>query len=624
MDGSSHRGCRGSTLSLLFGAFALVAVVAALAPLAAAQSADIQAPGVNIKAEESGKAEIEALGVSIKVTPPEVRELPEGEAIDLSGAWKFKGDWQESGLSEKWYQPEFDDSDWRTLHVPASWESQGINTNNPRWPVRTDNCGYNGFAWYRRHFTVPESWTEARVVLRIGSIWDEDWTYVNGQAIGQSTGPDVWDQRRQYLIPPDVLRPGEDNVIAIRVFDSVHEGGIAEGPVELLSISEEAAAAAAETREYTRTRGDLVRFGSSITIDADEKIRGDVVAFGGNVDVAGYIEGDLAAIGGSVHLLDGARVDGDITTVGGRIDQDPGAIIGGEMVEVGSGITLPGSWFGKEHGKGWRDHPRWAFPTAGLLGGIVLWAFLVLLAALLFRDRLETMATVLPVYPGRAVLYGLAGIVLTPAALLAVVLVGVFVTVLLVITLVGILLIPAVWAGVAALCLVPLLLLLAGVIAVWLAIGKALATALKKPDLHPIWAALIGLVVVAVAARLPVVGGLVVFTLIIFGFGLAVMTGFGADPEWAHKRLGLRRRPPAPPEPPPASETPPAHEIQPVEEATPTDDEASPEMEAEGPAADEPPDAVGGTDEQPQSESDELKGSPEEAGGEGPAREPES
>ncbi|MBN1461435.1 MAG: beta galactosidase jelly roll domain-containing protein, partial [Armatimonadetes bacterium] len=431
MDGSAQGSRRSTMLSLAFGTIAVLVVALAPATVAAAQSAEIQAPGVNIKAEESGKAEIEALGVSIKVTPPEVRELPEGEAIDLSGTWKFKGDWLESGLSEGWYQPEFDDSDWRTLHVPASWESQGILTENPRWPAKASNCGYNGFAWYRTRFVVPESWADGRVELRLGQVWDEDWTYLNGTKLGQTTGLEAWDRRRRYLIPPDLLKVGQENVLAIRVLDREHEGGLAVGPVELVNVSEEAAAAAAETREYWRTRGDVVRFGSGITIDADERIRGDVVAFGGDVDVAGYIEGDLAAVGGSVHLLEGARVDGDVTAVGGDIEQEPGAIIGGEIVEVGPGISLPGAWFSREYAKGWRDHPRWTFPTVGLLGAIVVWGFLALLATLLFRERLETMAAALPVYPGRAVLYGLAGFVLLPAAVVADALVGTFLTVLL-------------------------------------------------------------------------------------------------------------------------------------------------------------------------------------------------
>jgi hypothetical protein len=605
MNGPAQREGRTSLLWLTAALAAALAVGLMAAPAALAQGADVELPGVTVKVEESGETAVEALGVSIKVTPPEVNQTREGETIDLSGVWKFKGDWLESGLSEGWYQPEFDDSEWRELHVPASWESQGVDTNNPRWPVKTDECGYNGFAWYRKHFSVPEDWLEARVLLRIGRVWDEDWTYVNGQSIGQMTGPDVWDQLREYLIPPDVLRPGEDNVVAIRVFDSRHEGGIAEGPVELVNASSAEAGAAGvlppREREYTRTRGDLVRFGSSVTIDADEKVLGDVVAIGGSVEVSGYVTGDVAAVGGSVRILDGARIDGAVTGIGGGIHQDPGATVGGELVEVGPGVSLPGRWFGEEHAEPWRHGPRRVVPTIGLLGAFLVWGFLALLSVLLFRDRLETMAAALPVHPGRAVLYGLAGFVLTPAALVATVLVGAFVTAVLVITLVGILLVPAVWAAVGALSIGWVLLLAAGVVAVWLGVGKAVAAALKRPDIHPVWAALVGLVLVAIAGQLPVIGGLVIATLIIFGFGLAIMTGFGTDPEWAQRRLGFRTSPPSP-QGPTTRAAPLSGQVErTAEEALPEEEAALPEAEPEGPPsahsteagaeADEPEDA---------------------------------
>jgi hypothetical protein len=592
--------------SLLWVTVAVVALAVGLTgpPALHAQPVDIEGPGLTVKSDESGATEVEMPGLSVKVTPPEVHQTPDGETIDLSGVWRFKGDWLESGLSEGWYKPEFDDSEWRELHVPGSWESQGINTNNPRWPVKTDECGYNGFAWYRKQFSVPENWLEARVLLRIGGIYDEDWTYINGQSIGQMTGADVWDQQREYLIPPDVLRPDEDNVIAIRVYDSQREGGIVEGPVELVNVSAEGAAAVPppDAREYTRTRGDVVRFGSSVTIDADEKVLGDVVAIGGSVEVSGYVTGDVVAVGGSVRIRDGARVDGaHVTAVGGGIHQDPGATVGGELVEVGPGITLPGGWFGEERAEPWGHGPRRVVPAIGLLGAFLVWGFLALLSVLLFRDRLETMAAALPVHPGRAVLYGLAGFVLTPAALVATVLVGAFVTAVLVITLVGILLVPAVWAAVGALSIGWVLLLAAGVVAVWLGVGKAVAAALKRPDIHPVWAALAGLVLVALAGQLPVIGGLVIATLIIFGFGLAIMTGFGTDPEWAQRRLGFRTSPPSP-QGPTTPAAPLSGQVErTAEEALPEEEAALPEAEPEKPAsahsteaeaeADEPEDA---------------------------------
>ncbi len=614
-------GCRNGWLSLTAAVLATGLATGLAAPPALAQAADIELPGVSVKTEESGEAEIKAPGVSIKITPPEVHSTVEGEAIDLSGVWKFKGDWLESGLAEGWHKPDFDDSEWRSLHVPASWESQGINTNNPRWPVKTDNCGYNGYAWYRTRFTVPESWADGRVLLRIGQIWDMDWTYLNGQSIGQMTGEGAWRTQRQYLIPPDLLKAGEENVLAIRIFDTVREGGIAKGPVELVNVSAEGVADVLppEMRDFTRTRGDVVRIGSNVTIDGDEKVLGDVVAIGGDVDVYGYVTGDTVAVGGSVRARDGCRIDGDLGAVGGSVHREPGAAVGGEIVETEIGIDLPWGWLERDGAGRWRHKWGPAVTAIGLFGGLLAWGFIALLSVLLFRERLEVMAAALPLYPGRAVLYGLAGFALTPAALVMMALVTVFVSALLLITLVGIPLIPAAWAAFLALIVGAFVLLLAGAVAVWLSIGKAVATSLKKPALHPVWAVLIGLVLVAVATQLPVFGALVVVTLIVFGFGLAIMTGFGTGPEWAHRRLGFRPSYPPPGRPP----TPAPGSPEPAEPIAPAGaGEAEPAPEEGQAAMSEPEDKERPAD--PPSEPEGPSEPVEDTNGQGEEKQPES
>jgi hypothetical protein len=47
-----------------------------------------------------------------------------------------------------------------------------------------------------------------------------------------------WDRYRVYSIPDDLLKPGQDNVIAVRVYDQGDRGGIYEGPISLLPRSE--------------------------------------------------------------------------------------------------------------------------------------------------------------------------------------------------------------------------------------------------------------------------------------------------------------------------------------------------------------------------------------------------
>src|SRR5574340_46656 len=202
------------------------------------------------------------------------------DTIDLAGAWKFKADWSESGLSQSWQKPEFDDSSWQALTAPGKWEEQGVNTVNPRWPGEQPDDGYNGYAWYRRHVVVPTDWAGAKVKLRIGAIDDMDWAYLNGQQIGATTGEKSFEAEREYDVPPGLLKAGADNVIAVRVLDTGGFGGITEEPVELVRETPEEAAATEEgaqeedKRTYRESRGDMVQIVGGVDVPESVKVNG--------------------------------------------------------------------------------------------------------------------------------------------------------------------------------------------------------------------------------------------------------------------------------------------------------------------------------------------------------------
>jgi len=80
------------------------------------------------------------------------------------------------------------------------------------------------------------------------------------------------------------------------------------------------------------TSGDIVRFGSDITVKAGQLIEGDVVNFGGSVEVFGHVTGNVSAMGGDVTLTPTARVDGDVVCIGGTLREEPGSSVGGQRV----------------------------------------------------------------------------------------------------------------------------------------------------------------------------------------------------------------------------------------------------------------------------------------------------
>lgn len=151
--------------------------------------------------------------------------VPETE-ISLEGNWRFNtGD----DLQRK--EIFYDDSDWSSIIVPGTWETQGFPD-------------YDGFAWYRRKFTLDEKYKDVLFVLVMGKIDDIDEVYLNGEMIG-STGDmnsepivfnryNEWAQLRGYYVPAGLLKFNEENLIAVRVYDGYLGGGIYEGPVGLV------------------------------------------------------------------------------------------------------------------------------------------------------------------------------------------------------------------------------------------------------------------------------------------------------------------------------------------------------------------------------------------------------
>jgi sialate O-acetylesterase len=139
----------------------------------------------------------------------------------IAGTWKLN-----RGDDDAWAKPSFDDSEWREVLVPAYWETQGLKD-------------YDGVAWYRIRFTVPESFRNQDLILLLGKIDDVDVTYLNGERVGHTGGRRVkggeYTTLRAYTLLSEEVKYGQDNVLAVRVYDNFMQGGIYDGPIGLIS-----------------------------------------------------------------------------------------------------------------------------------------------------------------------------------------------------------------------------------------------------------------------------------------------------------------------------------------------------------------------------------------------------
>ena len=138
--------------------------------------------------------------------------------VVLAGNWKFS-----VGDFSVWADPGYNDSGWDVIEVPGKWEDNGY-------------ADYNGYAWYRKRFTVGSIDENAKLYLVLGRIDDTDEVYLNGKKLsGSGTMPPdfrtAFNERRKYRIPREYLNFTGNNVLAIRVYDYYLEGGIIDGPV---------------------------------------------------------------------------------------------------------------------------------------------------------------------------------------------------------------------------------------------------------------------------------------------------------------------------------------------------------------------------------------------------------
>jgi uncharacterized RDD family membrane protein YckC len=273
---------------------------------------------------------------------------------------------------------------------------------------------------------------------------------------------------------------------------------------------------------------------SVVSVLGNNKVSGPVgdaiVSVLGNTYVNSKVSGDVVAVLGNVELGPDAEVAGSVVAVGGTVKRDPKAIIHGDVSNVSFGGALTDlewlhSWFVNcvMYGRllAFGPHLMWAWWIA--LGFL---AFYVVLA-LLFGKGLEKCAETLEQRPGYSILSALLTVLLAPV-----------VTIILVLTGVGIAVVPFLAAGLFFAGLFGKAVMLA-----WL--GRRI-TRLFGID-HPALAVLVGGVILLGLYTVPVLS-IVLYKLFGWiGLGVVVYT----------LMLGMKRaKPPVPPMVPPPPDAP--------------------------------------------------------------------
>lgn len=161
---------------------------------------------------------------SIKESAPLVAEyqawLNTLKQVDL----KPDGNDQYKDLSfddDKVPSPDFNDSEWQSMVLPAA--------------IETVTGDFDGAVWFRKTVKIPQDLSEKDLILSLGPIDDMDRTYFNGKLVGATEASGFWQTDRIYNIPATLVKTGI-NQISVRVIDTQGGGGIF-GKPEKMKVS---------------------------------------------------------------------------------------------------------------------------------------------------------------------------------------------------------------------------------------------------------------------------------------------------------------------------------------------------------------------------------------------------
>jgi len=239
-----------------------------------------------------------------------------------------------------------------------------------------------------------------------------------------------------------------------------------------------------------------IHIGDDVLVESGEEVD-SAVAVGGDVRIYGSVLNDVVSIGGSVFLGPHAVVKGDVVTIGGMVVKQEGAEVLGDISTFDtSRIT---SFFREAPTSRWKEDEGvpfipGLFPFLGFLA-------LALIVVALIPERVDFVSFAITRHTGMSLLWGVIGALLIfPVALI------------LVVSLVGILLIPFELIAVA-------IAFFLGYVAVVRIIGRKIFAAVKKPETPMVLETLAGSIILWAAGLVPYVGWMVMTAASLIGFG---------------------------------------------------------------------------------------------------------
>ncbi|RFS26549.1 hypothetical protein DVR12_01825 [Chitinophaga silvatica] len=120
----------------------------------------------------------------------------------------LQGQLPDAATAASYKNPDLNDGNWAKMNVPSPWEERQLKD-------------IDGVVWFRKTITIAPEDAGKSATLSLGSIDDNDITYINGTQVGSTND---YSALRVYQVPAGILKAGT-NVIAVKITDNAGNGG---------------------------------------------------------------------------------------------------------------------------------------------------------------------------------------------------------------------------------------------------------------------------------------------------------------------------------------------------------------------------------------------------------------
>lgn len=132
------------------------------------------------------------------------------------------------GDSPQYAQPDFNVENWDLISLPHDWPGKASTESD--------------LAWYRFSFVAPEQEPKRSLWLFLGKIADFEKVYLNGTVLPRQasvqSAQELYDVPRRYELPAELLIPGQENTLAVRVENrQLLWGGMTSGPYRIGGVA---------------------------------------------------------------------------------------------------------------------------------------------------------------------------------------------------------------------------------------------------------------------------------------------------------------------------------------------------------------------------------------------------